>query len=154
MKTVIRSALGILSVSMAAILEAMGGWDQLSIALVVAMAIDYVTGLLCAAVWHRSPKSPNGGLESRAGIKGLFRKAGIILCVILAAELSMLVGTTAIRDSTIIFFTCNEALSILENLGIMGVPFPPAIKSALDALSAKPEEQTETGYIDADIEQK
>lgn len=141
MKNIIRVVMAALSVGAAYVLEAMGGADKLAIALVVAMAIDYATGIACAAIWHRSPKSETGALESRAGLKGLFRKGGIILCVILAAELSQLVNTYAIRDSTIIFFVCNEALSIVENLGIMGVPFPPAIKTALDALKDKSEKQ-------------
>ena len=135
MKTAIRLAQAAIAVGTAVVFDAMGGADRLAYALAWAMVIDYVTGVLCAAVWHRSPKSESGALESRAGLKGLFRKAGIILCCILAAELSILVNTQAIRDATIVFFICNESLSIIENLGIMGVPFPPAIRSALDALN-------------------
>ena len=137
MKAFIQVCLAAFSVGAAALWKTVGGGDALAVALVVAMAIDYVTGILCAAIWHKSPKSPSGALESRAGLKGLFRKAGIILCVILATELSGLLDTFAIRDSTIIFFVCNEALSIIENLAIMGVPFPPAIKAALDTLQQK-----------------
>lgn len=151
MKFNLRLIFAALSVAAAYLFEIMGGNDKLAVALVVAMAIDYATGVLCAAVWHKSPKSETGALESRAGLKGLFRKAGIILCVILAAELSKIVNTYAIRDSTIIFFICNESLSIVENLGIMGVPFPPAIRSALDALRDKAEKPPDNEITDADF---
>ena len=141
MKNIIRLVLAALSWGAASVLDARGGWDHLSIALAVAMGIDYATGVACAAIWHRSPKSATGALESRAGLKGLFRKAGIVVCCILAARLSLLVGTSAIRDSAIIFFVCNETLSIIENLGIMGVPFPPAVKQAIDALRDKSKDE-------------
>ena len=41
----------------------LGGWDQLTQLLAWAMAIDYLTGALCAAVWHKSPKTATGGYE-------------------------------------------------------------------------------------------
>ena len=141
MKTIIRSIVAAISIAAAYVMDAIGGADQLAVVLVAAIAIDYASGVACAAIWHRSPKSESGALESRAGLKGLFRKGGIFLCCWLAAELSQLLNTAAIRDSTIIFFICNETLSIIENLGIMGVPFPPAIKSALDALQDKSEKK-------------
>lgn len=141
MKTIIRSILAAVSIAAAYVMDAIGGADKLAVVLVAAIAIDYASGVACAAIWHRSPKSDSGALESRAGLKGLFRKGGIFLCCWLAAELSQLLNTAAIRDSTIIFFICNETLSIIENLGIMGVPFPPAIKSALDALQDKTEKK-------------
>ena len=139
MRQIYHAIMAALSVVAAILFQSMGGADKLSLALVFAMAIDYATGVACAAIWHKSPKSKNGALDSRAGLKGLFRKAGIILCVILSVRLADLLTTPAIRDSTIIFFVINESISIFENLGIMGVPYPPAIKSALDALQEKSE---------------
>lgn len=151
-KGILRIVMAALSFAVAALLEAMGGNDRLAIVLVIAMCTDYATGIACAAIWHKSPKSENGGLESRAGLKGLFRKMGIVVCVILANYLSLLVSTSAIRDSTIIFFICNETLSIIENLGIMGVPFPPAIRSAIDVLKKKSEEKPPADdIVDAEV---
>ncbi len=115
----------------------LGGWDQLTQLLAWAMAIDYITGALCAAVWHKSPKTATGGYESRAGFKGLIRKGVIILIVMIAAELDKLAGTTAMRTATILFFAANDGMSILENLGIMGVPYPPALKNAFEVLRRK-----------------
>lgn len=119
----------------------LGGWDQLTQLLAWAMAIDYLTGALCAAVWHKSPKTPTGGYESRAGFKGLVRKGVIILIVMIAAELDKLANTTAMRTATILFFAANDGMSILENLGIMGVPYPPALKNAFEVLRRKSEDK-------------
>lgn len=119
----------------------LGGWDQLTQLLAWAMAIDYLTGALCAAVWHKSPKTATGGYESRAGFKGLIRKGVIVLIVMIAAELDKLAGTTAMRTATILFFSANDGMSILENLGIMGVPYPPALKNAFEVLRRKSEDK-------------
>ena len=119
----------------------LGGWDQLTQLLAWAMGIDYLTGALCAAVWHKSPKTATGGYESRAGFKGLIRKGVIVLIVMIAAELDKLAGTTAMRTATILFFAANDGMSILENLGIMGVPYPPALKNAFEVLRRKSEDK-------------
>lgn len=121
----------------ATIAHYMGGWDGLTKLLAFVMAIDYLTGALCAAVWHKSPKTPTGGYESNAGFKGLVRKGVIVLIVMIAAELDKLAGTTAMRTATILFFAANDGMSILENLGIMGVPYPPALANAFEVLRRK-----------------
>lgn len=121
--------------------EYMGGWDQLTKLLAWVMGIDYLTGALCAAIWHKSPKTPTGGYESNAGFKGLVRKGVIVLIVMIAAELDKLAGTTAMRTATILFFAANDGMSILENLGIMGVPYPPALKNAFEVLRRKSEDK-------------
>ena len=53
-----------------------GGWDKALQTLVIFMIVDWITGgILLPVVFGRSPKSSNGALESRAGWKGLCRKA-------------------------------------------------------------------------------
>ena len=121
----------------ARVAEHMGGWDGLTKLLAYAMAIDYLTGVLCAIVWHRSPKSETGCFESRAGFKGLVRKGVMLLIVVIAAELDKLTGANAMRTAVILFFVANDGMSILENLGIMGVPYPPALKNAFEVLRRK-----------------
>lgn len=125
--------------------EYMGGWDGLAKVLAIVMAIDYLTGALCAAVWHKSPKSETGRFESRAGFKGLVRKGVMILIVVVAAEMDKLTGSNTMRTATILFFVANDGMSILENLGIMGVPYPPALKNAFEVLRRK-----STGKGDSD----
>ena len=65
-----------LALAGSALAELLGGWDQALQTLVIFMAADWITGgILLPAVFRKSPKSPNGALESRAGWKGLCRKS-------------------------------------------------------------------------------
>lgn len=114
--------------------HALGGWDAAMQVLVALMALDYLTGILVAAVWQRSNKSSTGALDSKAGFKGLCKKGMILLLVWLGVLLDNAFGTTYVRTAIIIFFIGNEGLSLLENLGLMGVPFPEFLKKALEAL--------------------
>ena len=77
---------------------------------------------LLPAVFGKSPKSEKGTLESRAGWKGLCRKAMTLFYVLIAARLDALMGTDYLRDAVCIGFIANEALSIIENAGLMGLP--------------------------------
>lgn len=118
---------------------ALGGWDTALKALVWFMAADYLTGLMVAGFFRRSDKSESGGLDSHAGFLGLCRKGAVILAVLVAARLDTVTGGSYIRSAVIFFFLGNEGLSILENLGLMGVPYPEKLKKALNALRDKNE---------------
>ena len=61
-----------------------GGLDTPILALVICMGADYVTGLIVAGVFHTSPKTQGGGLDSRVGWKGLARKFVTLLIVVVA----------------------------------------------------------------------
>ena len=65
----------------------MGGFDTPVLALVIIMGIDYVMGLMVAGIFHTSPKTPGGGLDSRVGWKGLFRKFATLMIVVVAVFL-------------------------------------------------------------------
>ena len=120
--------------------HALGGWDAAMQVLVALMALDYLTGVLVAAVWKKSNKSETGALDSKAGYKGLLKKGMILLLVWLGVLLDNAFSTTYVRTAVIIFFIGNEGLSFLENLGLMGVPFPAFLKKALEALRDKGDE--------------
>lgn len=94
-----------------------GGWDAALSTLILFMAVDYITGLVVAGVFHASPKSKDGALESRAGWKGLCRKGVTLLIVLVACHLDTVMGSNFIRDATVIAFIANETLSIIENAG-------------------------------------
>ena len=117
--------------------QAFGGWDSGMTTLLIFMAIDYATGLIVAGVFHASPKSEGGALESRAGWKGLIRKGVTLLFVLIAARLDMVMGTTMIRDGVIIGFLLNELISIVENAGLMGIPLPAVLNNAIELLKKK-----------------
>ena len=121
------------------IARAFGGWDAGLMTLIAFMAVDYITGMLVAGVFRVSDKTASGGLESRAGWKGLCRK-GMTLCIVLIAHrLDIALGTSVVRDAVIIAYICNEAISITENAGLMGVPVPERLAAAIDALQGKGE---------------
>lgn len=137
MKEMICIAAGVLGSGFASVF---GGWDAAIVTLVVFMAMDYVTGMLVAGVFKRSPKTEGGGLESRAGWKGLIRKGVTLLIVVVAARLDLLVGDQSfIRDGVVIAFLVNETLSIVENAGLMGVPIPPVLVKAIEVLKQRSE---------------
>lgn len=118
-----------------------GGWDAALVTLVLFMAIDYVSGLLVAGVFHNSNKTDTGTLESKAGWKGLCRKGMTILFVLIAYRLDLALGVSYIRDAVIIGFMANELISIVENAGLMGLPLPAVITSAIDVLTKKAESE-------------
>ena len=86
-----------------------------------------------------SPKTKTGTLESRAGWKGLCRKGVSLLVVLVACRLDAIIGSSFIRDATVIAFVCNETISIIENAGLMGVPIPAALTKAVDVLRQRAE---------------
>jgi len=119
------------------IASALGGWDGALATLLGFMAVDYVTGLLVAGVFHRSDKSDSGALSSNAGFRGLTKKGVMLLMVLLGARLDAFLGLSFFRDSVIIAFLTNELISILENAGLMGIPIPAALRRALDLLRSR-----------------
>lgn len=137
MKNVILSVIGTVG---GCITAALGGWDSAIIALLSFMAIDYITGIVVAAVFHKSNKSASGGLESRAGLKGLCKKCMVLMLVVVANLLDKQIGANYIRDGVCIAFMMNELISIVENASLMGLPIPSVITKALDVLHAKQQE--------------
>ena len=89
-----------------------GGWDASLTTLLIFMGVDYATGLIVAGVFHKSQKSEDGALESRAGWKGLCRKGVTLLVVLVACRLDMVTGSNFIRDATVIAFIANETISL------------------------------------------
>jgi len=136
MKGIICTIIGVIG---SAIAYLFGGWNTALESLVIFMAIDYVSGLIVAGVFHNSNKTESGALESKAGWKGLCRKAMIFLFVLIAHRLDLVIGSDYIMDAVIIGFIANEAISIVENAGLMGIPLPTIITKAIDILQQKGE---------------
>ena len=109
MKDTICTVIGLIGGAIAALF---GGWDTALQTLVIFMAIDYITGLVVAGVFHASPKTKTGALESKAGWKGLIRKGETLLIVLVACQL---------------------------DAGLMGLPTPAAITKAIDILKQRAE---------------
>ena len=134
MKQALCTMIGLIGSAIAA---TFGGWDTGLITLVIFMALDYVSGLVVAGVFHASTKTDTGALESRAGWKGLCRKCMTLVFVLVAYRLDLVIGVDYVRDAVIIEFIANETISLVENAGLMGVPLPKVINNAIDILQRK-----------------
>lgn len=108
-----------------------GPWDALIIALVAMVAIDYITGIIKAAM--------QGKLSSLVGFKGLLKKVAIFLLVAVGVMVDKIIPATneALRNAVIFFYIANEGLSILENAGELGLPLPAALKKSLEKMKDK-----------------
>ncbi|OUP57695.1 holin family protein [Butyricicoccus pullicaecorum] len=124
-----------------AISQAFGGWDSAMMTLLVFMAIDYVSGLIVAGVFHSSDKSETGALNSIACWQGLLKKGMTLIIVLVAARLDIVLGTAFVRDAVVIAYIVNETISIIENAGLMGLPVPDVIMQAIEQLQGKNEQK-------------
>lgn len=141
MKRVICTVVGMVGGFIASLF---GGWSTGLVTLLIFMSIDYLSGLIVAGVFHNSPKTGTGTLESRAGWKGLCRKCMTLLFVLIAYRLDLELSTNYIRDAVIIGFMANELISITENAGLMGIPLPDIITKSIDVLTKKADKSTES----------
>lgn len=140
--------LGGMGIAGATIASMFGGWDTGLVTLLIFMGIDYITGLIVAGVFKTSTKSETGALESRAGWKGLCRKGVTLLIVLVATRLDQTLGSDFIRDAVVIAYIANEAISLIENAGLMGVPIPAVITKAIDVLNKKAEKPDSDGNLE------
>ena len=125
----------------ALIATAFGGWTGAMTTLMIFMGVDFFSGLIVAAVFKKSNKSAGGGLESRAGWKGIARKGVTLLIVLVAHRLDLLIATNYIKNAVIIAFCVNELISLIENAGLMGIPIPSVITKAIEVLKQKSEDE-------------
>lgn len=148
MKTGLATALGVAGAFFASLF---GGWDQAFATLMICMAVDFGTGLVVAGVFQNSPNSETGALKSDSAWKGLCRKGMTLLVVLIANRLDMAVGSNFIKDGVVIAYIASEMISIIENAGLMGVPIPSVIQSAIDALNSSNDDTTSVAALAADI---
>lgn len=95
-----------------------GGFDNLLITLLIFMFLDYVTGVIKGIVKKE--------LSSKKSMIGILKKIGYIFIIILSTFFDKITidGENAIRTLTLYFFVANEAISILENWALIGLPLP------------------------------
>jgi len=104
----------------------LGGWDMALKVLVLFVVLDYATGLVAAY--------GEQNLNSRVGFRGIAKKILLFVPIAVAYWLDMLLGQEILRNLAIFFYIANEGLSMMENLGRAGVPFPVQIQEALEQL--------------------
>jgi toxin secretion/phage lysis holin len=117
------------------IVNFLGGWDGLAILLISFMVLDYITGIL-KAIYNKK-------LSSEIGIKGIIKKVLILIVVGIAVLLETNLGVPAVREIVMMFFICNEGISLLENIAQMGLKIPDKLKDVLLQLRDKSEESEE-----------
>lgn len=107
------------------------GWDNALEILLIVMTLDYITGLACAF--------KKKTVSSSIGYTGLVKKASIFIIVILAAQMDRMVGDGShlFRNGTAFFFSANDAISVLENIGQIGIKMPSFLRKALTSLKDK-----------------
>lgn len=104
-----------------------GGFDVALSCLVIAIALDYISGLIKAFYTKQ--------LSSKIGFKGLLKKIGILILVMVSVLVDRVAGNTgAVRTLVIYYFVANEGLSIVENLAETNIPIPVVLKRALKAI--------------------
>ena len=115
----------------------LGGCDGLLIALVAFVAIDYITGVMCAII--------DRSLSSEIGFKGIFKKVLIFLLVGVANILDVqVIGTgSVLRTAVIFFYLSNEGVSLTENAAHLGLPIPEKLKDVLEQLHDKDRKEGE-----------
>ena len=133
-----------------ALASAFGGFDAGLMTLLIFMAIDYVSGLIVAGVFHSSTKTATGSLNSHVGWRGLCKKCMTLLYILIAQRLDLTLNTTFVRDMVTIAFITNELISITENAGLMGVPLPPVITRAIELLTKKSEAANDNHTVHLD----
>ena len=114
-----------------------GGVDGLMTALLIFMALDYITGLMCAIADKK--------LSSAVGFRGICKKVLILMLVGVAHIVDLhVVGTgDARRRAVVCFYLSNESVSMLENAAHLGLPIPEKLKSVLAQLHGR-EDETES----------
>ena len=113
----------------------LGGCDGLLYALIAFVAIDYVTGVLCAINDH--------ALSSEVGFRGIARTVIIFLLVGVGHIIdTQVIGTgSVLRTAVIFFYLSNEGVSLVENAAHLGLPVPEKLKAVLEQLHDRAEKE-------------
>jgi len=110
---------------------AFGSWVEPLTVLVVAMGIDYVSGVAASI-------KEGKGLNSAFGAWGLARKGLMLLVILLAHRVDILLDTSNVTmGAAIYFYIANELISVTENYGRMGLPLPEKIRKLIAVLKEK-----------------
>ena len=130
MKVVIND---ICSVILTTTIYLLGGIDIALQCLVLMIVLDYVSGV-ASAIYNKK-------LNSQVGLKGILKKFMYLVIVCVSVVLDRIIGNTgAIRTLVIYFFVANDGISILENIGKMGIPLPKKLIDTLEQLKKKGDE--------------
>lgn len=111
-----------------------GAWSGDMTLLAVLMAVDFIMGLCVAGIFKSSEKSEKGAIDSRVAWRGLCKKVITWLIVLCAHRIDVALGISYIKTAAVVGFIANEAISVVENAGLMGIKLPKGLKEAFDVL--------------------
>ena len=108
-----------------------GDMEGLMVALIALIILDYISGVIAAAVEKR--------LSSEVGAKGIAKKIFMLLIVALAniVDINVVGDGHVLKTVTVVFYICNECISLIENAGRIGVPVPKKLLDVLEQLRDK-----------------
>lgn len=105
-----------------------GGLDGMLYALIAFVVVDYITGLMAAGLEKK--------LSSGVGFRGIFKKV-VIFCLVAVGNIIdtyIIQNGSVLRTAVVFFYLSNEGISILENVGRIGLPIPEKLRSVLEQL--------------------
>ena len=110
-----------------------GDMEGMLIALIALIILDYISGVIAAAVEKR--------LSSEVGAKGIAKKIFMLLIVALAniVDINVIGDGHVLKTVTVVFYICNECISLIENAGRIGVPVPKKLLDVLEQLKNRDE---------------
>ena len=113
----------------------LGGMDGFLYALIAFVVIDYITGLMVAAIQKK--------VSSEVGFKGICKKVLIFILVGVAniVDKQIIGNGSAIRTAVIFFYLSNEGISILENTALIGLPVPQKLRDVLEQLKGSEDKE-------------
>lgn len=135
--TIIKTILALVGGTLGKLL---GGWDIMLEILIILIILDYITGVLKSIF--------NKNLSSEIGGKGIIKKVMCLVTVAVSQLIQQVIGDVVpLREIVITFFIANEALSILENGGEMGIKYP---KKLVDILKQLHDDSDEGKVLEKD----
>ena len=134
------------SAALAAFAVYMGALAVPIIVLMAMMIIDYLSGM--AVAWSQN------NLSSKIGAKGILKKVGYMALIVVAMGVDYLIYSgIAVANIEVgynmwfgllvaVWLIINEMISILENLGKLGVPIPEFLTKIIKRLKSTTEGET------------
>lgn len=116
----------------------LGGIDNLVKAFIIFMIIDFTLGVMVSFVRKKT--------ESKKAFVGLMKKTAMVLMVIAAVQLdSATESGTFMRNSMILFLIGMEGISMVENLGKLGIKVPKFLSNAFTQLQIDNDDKKDGG---------
>ena len=76
-------------------------------------------------------------VDSTTGLQGAIKHLAIMILILFSYPLIDAVGFTSIANTVLVFYIGQYGISIMENLEVMGVPFPYFIKERFKKMAVQ-----------------